>query len=259
LIRCGELHLRERLARPRRPAGAGDEQQRHRELGDLDGCEQENRQREEQCAADQNPPARADARSCGERTDDGPGAVRREERTERARSAVQRVARQDGEQRSHRAESEEPEHDADAHDRQQQAGGPHMRDPFAQCTQTRLPPPAAQRIQLGGPHRDERCEDCEERPRVDDEAPARADGSDQDAAERRPDDLRRVLQADVERDRVRQILSADELVDERVLARVVEDERDSGACRQEVQEPQPVRACECDGRESRRDAHREGL
>jgi hypothetical protein len=172
---------------------------------------------------------------------------------------VQRLTREHGEERSHRAEAEEPEHDSDPHDRHQEPRLAHVRHTFAQRAQSALPLAACDREELGGPHCDQGCQHGEERARVDGEAPACADSCDQDAAERRADDLRAVLQADVERHRIRQVLAADQLVDERVLARVVEDERNACAGGQDVQERKAAGAGERHDGQRGGDAHREAL
>ncbi len=65
-----------------------------------------------------------------------------------------------------------------------------------------------------------------------------ADGGDQDAGERRPEDARRVEEARVERDRVRQLVAADHLERQVLARRCVEDERDAGQRGDRVDLPQ---------------------
>jgi hypothetical protein len=95
-----------------------------------------------------------------------------------------------------------------------------------------------EREELSPPHRDEAGEHGDERRRVQDEAPADTDGRDDEASQCGPGDLRHVLQGRVQADRVRDLCSRDELVDQRVLARVVEREQHPRADGQGEDDPE---------------------
>ena len=115
---------------------------------------------------------------------------------------------------------------------------------------------AVERVELGAPHQQQAGEHREERGRVDREAPARADRGDQDAADGRPDDAAGVEDARVERDRVRQLVAADELEGERVAVRRVEHERGTAEEREREVRADVGDAREGEPRQPDRDEHR---
>jgi hypothetical protein len=88
---------------------------------------------------------------------------------------------------------------------------------------------------------------------------AHAERGDQDAGERRADDARRVEEARVQGDRVRELLAAHHLEGERVAARRVEDERRAGQDRQQVDHPERLEAAEHEHGEEQREAHHQRL
>ena len=103
---------------------------------------------------------------------------------------------------------------------------------------------ALKRHELFLPHQQEPGQDGEERDRVDREADPDAERGDQDAGDRGADDARRVEEAGVQGNRVRQLVAAHHLEGERMAAGRVEDESRSGEDREQVDEPQRLRAGE---------------
>ena len=85
------------------------------------------------------------------------------------------------------------------------------------------------------------------------------EGRDQDAGEGGPDDARRVEEAGIQRNGIRQLVAADHLERERVAPRSVEDESGAGENRQHVDDPDRLQAADHEDGERRREEHRDGL
>ena len=98
------------------------------------------------------------------------------------------------------------------------------RNPSAHAAQHRLLCAALNRQQFVHVHRQHRHDHRRIADRINREAHRHAERRDQNAADPRPDDPRRVRQAGVERDRVRQLIAPHHLEDERLPARIVEDQ-----------------------------------
>ena len=221
----GELEQGLTVRDPGREADAGDEQQDDRGGDAADDSDPERRQAEPRGAERERSPAGAATAGDDERPEGRSDAEARVERAEDERARVEDIRREGWDEHAE-VESGEAHRGRADDDRTHQRRGPDVGEAIPDRRERRLRLLVARdREELRGAHQQERDQHGHERDSIEHEAPADTDDRDQDATERRPDCARRVEEARVERDRIRQLVPSDELVDERLAARPLDHDR----------------------------------